>query len=106
MGATASITVLGQRHALAELDATIGRIEGARREQLALAARLVAAAADPAPVCALLRLTDDFLACLRQSQAVLLWELPQDGDHGSNARPAAAACRPLGATVVRPRFVE
>jgi hypothetical protein len=88
MGATASITVLGQRHALAELDATIGRIEGARREQLALAARLVAAAADPAPVCALLRLTDDFLACLRQSPA------------------AAAACRPLGATVVRPRFVE
>jgi hypothetical protein len=106
MGATASITVLGQRRALAELDATIGRIEGARREQLALAARLAATAVDPVQVRALLRLTDDYLACLRQNRAVLLWELPQDGDHGSNARPAAAACRPLGATVVRPRFVE
>ena len=81
----ASVTVLGQRRTVAELDAAIRQLERARREQLAAAARLAAAGRDPAPVRALLRLTEDYLACLRQSRAVLLWELPGEG-----ARPAAA----------------
>lgn len=103
----ASITVLGQRRALAELDATIGQIEHARREQLATAARLVAAAADPTPVRTLLRLTDDFLACLRQSRAVLLWELPCRAEEGRPDRSAAVGrlSRPApmtGAAGVRP----
>ena len=80
-----SVTVLGQRCAVAELDATIGRVEARRREQLAAAARAAAAGRDPAPLRALLRLTEAYLACLRQSRAVLLWELPGEG-----ARPAAA----------------
>ena len=72
----ASVTVLGQRRALTELDATIGRVEEQRRGQSAAAARLAASGGDAAPVRALLRLTEDYLACLRQSRAVLLWELP------------------------------
>ena len=38
----ASVTVLGQRRALSELDATIGRVEEQRRIQSTAAARLVA----------------------------------------------------------------
>jgi len=68
----ASVTILGQRRAAAELDAAIGQVERARREQLAAAGR------DPARVHALLRLTEDYLACLRQSRAILLWELPPE----------------------------
>ena len=82
----ASITVLGQRRALAELDATIEGLERQRREQLAAAARLGAAGGDAAPLRAVLRLTEDYLACLRQSRAILLWELPQDP-----GRPDAAS---------------
>ena len=74
----ASITVLGQRRTVAELDAAISQVERARREQLAAAARLVAAGQDLARVRALLRVTEDYLACLRQSRAVLLWELPPE----------------------------
>src|SRR5690242_8172401 len=71
-----SITVSGQWRAVAELEATIGRVEQQRREQLAAAARAAAAGRDPAPLRALLRLTEDYLACLRQSRRVLRWELP------------------------------
>jgi hypothetical protein len=102
----ASIIVLGQRRALAELDTTIGQIEQARHEQLTAATRLAAAGADAAPVRTLLRLTDDYLACLRQSRAVLRWELPQEGDHGAGAMLATAVHRPIGATAVRPRLIE
>jgi hypothetical protein len=102
----ASITVLGQRRALGELDATISRIERARREQLALAARLAAAGEDPAPIRALLRLTDDYLACLRESRVVLLWKLPQDVDQALGAMPAAAMHHSFGAAGARPRLVE
>jgi hypothetical protein len=91
----ASVTVLGQRRAAAELDAAIGRVERARREQLAEAARLAASGRDPAPVHALLRLTEDYLACLRQSRRILLWELPPE-----EPGPAAAAGD------VRPRLAE
>ena len=55
----ASIAVLGQRRALAGLDAAIGRVEETHRGQLAAAARLAAAGGDPAPVRDLLRLTDE-----------------------------------------------
>ena len=96
----ASVTVLGQRHAVAELDAAIRRVERARREQLAAAARLAAGGGDPAPVRSLLRITEDYLACLRQSRAILLWELPQD-----EPRPERAGV--TGATGdVRPRLAE
>ena len=74
----ASITVLGQRRAVAELDAAIRQVERARLDQLAEAARLAAGGGDPAPVRALLRLTEDYLACLRQSRGILLWELPPE----------------------------
>ena len=97
----ASVTVLGQRRTVAELDAAISRVERARREQLAAVARLVAAGQDPAPLHALLRLTEDYLACLRQSRAVLLWELPQTEPH-----PGVAAAGGTGAAGVRPRLVE
>ena len=92
-----SVTVLGQRRAVAELDATIGRVEEQRREQLAEAARLAASGRDPAPVRALLRLTDDYLACLRQSRRILLWELPPE-------EPAPGATGAVGD--VRPRLAE
>jgi hypothetical protein len=72
----ASVTVLGQRRALSGLETTIGRVEEQRRSQSAAAAHLAAAGGDAAPVRALLRLTEDYLACLRQSRAVLVWELP------------------------------
>ena len=93
----ASVTILGQRRAAAELDAAIGQVERARLEQLAEAARLAAAGRDPAPVRALLRLTEDYLACLRQSRRILLWELPPE-----KPGPAAAT----GATGDRPRLAE
>ena len=92
-----SVTVLGQRRVVAELDATIGRVEEQRREQLAAAARTAAAGRDPAPLRALLRLTEDYLACLRQSRAILVWELPRAGA----ARPGGT-----GATGSRPRLAE
>ena len=95
----ASITVLGQRRAAAELDAAIRQVERARREQLAAAARLVASGRDPAPVRALLRLTEDYLACLRQSRAILLWELPQD-------EPRSEPAGGTGLTGARPRLAE
>ena len=85
----ASVTVLGQRRAAAELDTVIVQVERARREQLAAAGR------DPARVHALLRLTEDYLACLHQSRRILLWELPPAGPG-----PAAAAGD------VRPRLAE
>ena len=94
----ASVTVLGQRRAAAELDAAIRQVERARREQLAAAARLAASGRDPAPVHALLRLTEDYLACLRQSRRILLWELPPE-----EPSPAAAAG---AAGDVRPRLAE
>jgi len=81
----ASVTVLGQRRAAAELDAAIRQVERARLEQLAEAARLAAAGRDPAPVRALLRLTEDYLACLHQSRAILLWELPRDPGRSGTA---------------------
>ena len=80
----ASVTILGQRIAAAELDATIRQVERARREQLAAAGR------DPARVRALLRLTEDYLACLRQSRAVLLWELPPEEPDPGTAAGAAS----------------
>ena len=86
----AGITILGQRRTVAELDTAIRRVERARREQLAAAARLAAAGRDPAPVRALLRLTEDYLACLRQSRAILLWELPQDPSPEAAGRYPAA----------------
>ena len=79
----ASVTVLGQRRAAAELDAAIRQVERARLEQLAEAARLAAAGRDPAR--ALLRLTEDYLACLHQSRAILLWELPRDPGRSGTA---------------------
>jgi hypothetical protein len=85
-----SVVVLGQRQVVAELDATIARVEGQRREQLAAAARLAAVGGDAAPVRALLRLTEDYLACLRQSRAILLWELPQDPSPEAAGRCPAA----------------
>ena len=95
-----SVTVLGQRRAAAELDTVIAQVERARREQLAAAVRLAASRGDPAPVRALLRLTEDYLACLRQSRAILLWELPQD-----EPRPEPAGG--TGATGdARPRLAE
>ena len=94
-----SVTVLGQRRAVAGLDATIGRVEEQRREQLAAAARAAVAGRDPAPLHALLRLTEDYLACLRQSRAVLLWELPAE-------EPGLAAAGERGAAGGRPRLVE
>ena len=94
----ASVTVLGQRRAVAELDAAIRQVERARLEQLAEAARLAAGGGDPAPVRALLRLTEDYLACLRQSRAILLWELPQDpGRPGPGAVEACPAVPGVGA---------
>src|SRR3954470_4084525 len=48
-----SVTASGQRRAVAELNATIGRVEEQRREQLAAASRLAAAGRDPAPLRAL-----------------------------------------------------
>ena len=96
----ASITVLGPRRTVAELDAAIGRVERARREQLATAARAAAAGRDPAPLRAILRLTEDYLACLRQSRAVLLWELsPEEPSLGT-------AAGGTGATGNRPRRAE
>ena len=94
-----SITVLGQRHAVAELDATIERVEKRRREQLAAAARLAAAGENATPVRALLRLTEDYLACLRQSRRVLLWEMPPE-------EPGPATAGKKGAAGIRPRLVE
>ena len=99
-----SVTVLGQRRAAAVLDAAIRQVERARREQLAAAARLAAGGGDPAPVRALLRLTEDYLACLRQSRAILVWELPQDP-----ACPGAVPAAPLAETGTagdRPRRAE
>ena len=93
----ASVTVLGQRRAAAEQDAAIRQVERARLEQLAEAARLAAAGRDPAPVWALLRLTEDYLACLRQSRRILLWELPPE-------EPALGATGAPGD--VRPRLAE
>src|SRR5690348_17623446 len=84
-----SVAVLGQRRAVTGLDATIGRVEEQRREQLAAAARAAVAGRDPAPLHAVLRLTEDYLACLRQSRAVLLWELP--AEEPGLARPAREA---------------
>jgi hypothetical protein len=98
------ITVLGQRRAVAELDATIGRIEEQRREQLAWAVRLSAAGEDASPLYALLRLTEDYLACLRQSRNLLLWEVSPE-----EPRTSAAAVAPAfgtGAAGDRPRLVE
>ena len=100
----ASITVLGQRRAVAELDATIGQVERARREQLAEAARLAASGRDPARVHALLRLTEDYLACLRQSRAILLWELPREAPRPGAAPTPAGGTGATGDT--RPRFAE
>jgi hypothetical protein len=80
----ASVTILGQRRAAAELDTEIRRVERARLEQLAAAGR------DPAQVRALLRLTEDYLACLRQSRRILLWELPQDPSPEAAGRYPAA----------------
>jgi len=100
----ASVTILGQRRAMAELDAAIGQVERARREQLAAAARLAASGEEPAPVRAVLRLTEDYLACLRQSRAILLWELPQDP-----TRPGATSAAPateVGVAGDRPRLAE
>src|SRR3954454_21214086 len=88
--AMASVTILGQRRAAAELDAAIRQVERARREQLAAAAQLAATGGAAAPVRALLRLTEDYLACLRQSRAILLWELPQDqSPEAAGGYPAA-----------------
>ena len=94
----ASITVLGQRRVMAELDVTIERVEEMRREQLAIAARLSAAGEDASPLRTLLGLTEDYLACLRQSRAILLWELPQDpGRPGPGAVEACPAVPGVGA---------
>src|SRR3954454_20196671 len=96
--AMASITVLGQRRAAAEVETIIAQVERGRREQLAAAGR------DPAPVRTLLQLTEDYLACLRQSRSILLWELP-----GEEPRPGAAPT-PAGVTGAtgdtRPRLAE
>jgi hypothetical protein len=97
-----SIVVLGQRRAVAELDATIGHVEERRREQLALIARLSAAGKDAAPVRTLLRLTEDYLACLRQSRSLLLWTLPQQNP--CPGVPPAATGR--DAAGLRPRLAE
>ena len=99
----ASVTVLGQRRAAAELDAAIRQVERARLEQLAAAARLAAAGRDPAPVRALLRLTEDYLACLHQSRAILLWELPRE-EPRPGAAPAATV--EMGTAGLRLRLVE
>src|SRR3954454_25047282 len=79
--AMASVTVLGQRRAAAELETIIAQVERA-----------------------LLRLTEDYLACLRQSRAILLWELP-GGEPRPGAAPTPAGVR--GATGdTRPRLAE
>lgn len=76
-----------QRQAVAELDGVIGRVEQARRGQLAAAARL-AAAGDPAPIRDLLRLTDEYLACLRETRRVALL----GAGAGAASPPPVAAC--------------
>jgi hypothetical protein len=94
----ASITVLGQRRALAELDAAIGRVEEQRREQLAAATQLAASGRNATQLRALLRLTEDYLACLRQSRAILLWKLPQDpGRPDAGSAKACLAAPEMGA---------
>jgi hypothetical protein len=100
----ASVTVLGQRRTVAELDAAIRQLERARREQLAAAARLAASGGDTAPVRAVLRLTEDYLACLRQSRAVLVWELPRQEDR-RGAVPAASLAE-TGTAGDRPRLLQ
>jgi len=99
-----SIIVLGQRRAVAELDATIECIEEQRRGQLAAVARLGAAGEDATKLHALLRLTEDYLACLHQSRDILLWELPRE-ERCSGAVPAATTVE-TGAAGFRPRLVK
>src|SRR3954454_6836025 len=94
-----SVTVLGQRRALSGLETTIGWSEEQPRSQSAAAAHLAAAGGDAAPVRALLRLTEDYLACLRQSRAVLVWELPNAAwpragrGRGPRSHPAGGGSR-------------
>jgi hypothetical protein len=95
-----SITVLGQRRAVTELDTAVKCVEAKRQELLATTTRLVAVGQDPAQLYALLRITDDYLACLRQSRGILLWELPQQAS--SRRTPPVET----GATGLRPRLVE
>jgi hypothetical protein len=104
-----AIIVLGQRRALTELDAKITAIEEKRRELSAAIVRLSAVREDIAQLRALLRLTEDYLACLRQSRGILLWQLPQDSDLGTGMRSVAEACCPAnerGAAGTRLRLVE
>jgi hypothetical protein len=99
-----SIIVLGQRRAVAELDATIERIDEQRRGQLAAVARLGATGEDATKLHALLRLTEDYLACLHQSRDILLWELPRE-ERRRGAVPAATTVE-AGAAGFRPRLVK
>jgi uncharacterized protein YecE (DUF72 family) len=104
-----AIIVLGQRRALTELDAKIAAIEEKRRELSAAIVRLSAAREDVAQLRALLRLTEDYLACLRQSRGILLWQLPPDSDLSPEVRSLAETCCPAnerGAAGTRPRLVE
>src|SRR3954452_18458458 len=101
-----SVTVLGQRRAVAELDATIGCLEEQRREQLAAAARAAAAGRGPTPLRAGLRLAEDYLACLRQGRAVRLGELPAEapGLAAAGERGAAARGRASSGSLSRPSW--
>ena len=105
----ASITVLGQRRALTDLDAVIAYTEKKLHEQLAMAARLEVAGEVAAQLRAVLRLTKDYLACLRESQAILRWTLPAKESPHPGARSGAEACFPPYGTVpaaARLRLVE
>jgi hypothetical protein len=104
-----AIIVLGQRRALAELEATIGCVEEKRQELLAVIIRLSAAREDTAQLRALMRLSEDYLACLRQSCDILLWQLPQDSDLSPEVGSVDEAFCPAnerGAAGTRPRLVE
>ena len=105
----ASITVLGQRRALTELDVIIEGIEAKQQEQLVAVARLNPAGEGAAQLHALLRLTEDYLVCLRESRALLRWTLPADESLHPNVTSAVEAycpARRTNAAMLRPHLIE
>ena len=105
----ASITVLGQRRALTELDVIIEGVEAKRREQLVAVARLNPVGEGAAQLYALLRLTEDYLVCLRESRALLCWTLPADENlHPAVTSAMEAYCpaRKAGAAMLQPHLIE
>ena len=105
----ASITVLGQRRVLTELDVIIEGVEAKQQEQLVAVARLNPAGEGAAQLHALLRLTKDYLVCLRESRALLRWTLPVDESlHPgvTSAMEAYCPARRTNAAMLRPHLTE